>query len=387
MDDEGNAADRAPGPRAAEQRIGQRPPAGVRLAGHGHPAIRATHHKTLELTRDPEISERATCVVAVGVDDEPAALAGDVAVTIRAGAQSFRLTARANSSWDPTGSAILRRSPLRTPATFATHASAAANDLPRAFVEALRDPQAVVEVHVEPVRGRACAVLFALDPDRRNDPRLRAELAAADLVVAEDEPAARLLGERVAHGPVEVAGRVLVLAVRELPGRTVAGALGAVDVETVGLPPSLSAAAASPSRAALLVAGPGTDPGALLKGAPADVRLVLAVDADEVVPTLRRAAELRGTHRAVLVQGGSPPVRVSADAPVELWSSEPVHLCLAPAPESTALDPGVRLAIDGLLADGVPTKAAARALAALTGWDRRRAYDAVLAWPKPAAGR
>ncbi len=353
----------------------------MRLGGHGHPAIRATHHKTLELTRDLEITERATCVVAVGLGQLPGPLAGDVHLTLRVGDESFGLDARANSSWDPAGSAVVRRGQLRTPATFATHATAAASDLPRALVERLRDPGCRVEVDVEPVRGRPCAVLFALDPSRHEDARLRAELAAADLVVAEDGEAASLIGARVATGPVEVAGRVLVLATRELPGQTVVGALRAVDVETVGLPAALAAAAASPSRAPLLLAPEGGDPDDLMRDAPANVRLVLDVAAQDAGPTLRRAARLRGTSGAVVVQGSAPPVHVQTDAPVELWSRERVHLCLDPAPESTALDPRVRLAVDGLLADGVPTKAAARALAALTGWDRRLAYETVLAWP------
>jgi hypothetical protein len=57
-----------------------------------------------------------------------------------------------------------------------------------------------------------------------------------------------------------------------------------------------------------------------------------------------------------------------------------VHLCFDAAAESTALDPTVRVAIRGLLDDGVGTRPAAAALATLTGWERRRAYDTVLEW-------
>jgi hypothetical protein len=354
----------------------------VRFVGHGHPAIRATHTKTLELTPDEDITERATCVVAVGIDEAPAPLAGTVRITIRAVDESFTFDARANSEWDPQGTAVIRRSPLRLPGTFATHASAAARDLPRPLAEALRNPDAVVEVTVEPIAGRPCAVLFALDPNRTGDPRLRAELAAADLVVAEDETAARLLGERVAHGPIHVDARVLVVAARELPGQTVVGALRNVDVETVGLPPPLAAAAASPSRSPVHIAPTGADPSDLLRDAPAGVRLVLAAPADEVAALLALAAEVRGTAGAVLVQAHAQPIRVHADEPFELASSDRVHICFDAAPESTALDPRVREAIGELLADGVPTKTAAKTLAALTGWDRRRAYDTVLNWQK-----
>jgi hypothetical protein len=38
------------------------------------------------------------------------------------------------------------------------------------------------------------------------------------------------------------------------------------------------------------------------------------------------------------------------------------------------------MTVAALLADGVSTKTAANALATLTGWDRRRAYDTVLDW-------
>jgi hypothetical protein len=259
-----------------------------------------------------------------------------------------------------------------TPARDVRHAS----DLPRELVRALQDPGNAVEIEVEPIRGAPCAVLFAVDASRQRDARLAAELEAADLVVAEDEDAARLIGERVAHGAVDVTGRVLVVAARELPGATVTGALGRVDVETVGLPAPLAAAAASPSRAPVLLSA--GDPPAVLRDAPARVRLVIEVAADEVVGTLRSAAELRRTPGAVLVQRSGSPIHIGIDDPVELWSNDPVHICLDPSVDEASLDPRVRHAVDGLLADGVATKVAARALAELTGWPKRRAYEYLL---------
>jgi hypothetical protein len=350
----------------------------VRFVGRGHAAIRATHTKTIELTTDADITERATCVIAVGVEGPPHALAGPVRVTIGAGRRSYAFLARANSSWEPGGPAVIRRSPLQLPGTFATRAEAVAGDLPRMLAEALRDPRAVVTVDVEPVPGPPCAVLFALDPGGRTDPRLAAELAAADLVVAEDAEAARRCGERVAHGPVAVEGRVLVLAVTDLPGATVAAALRAVEIETVGLPPALAAAAASPARGPVLLVPPGADARDLLRRAPAGTRLVVALPADRVPALLELAHDLRGVDSAVLVHASTPPRRVTADD--HPAGHDLVHVCLGAAEGGTALDPAVRTAIDGLLADGVATKTAARALAALTGWERRRAYDAVLAW-------
>lgn len=352
----------------------------MRLVGHGSPAIRATHAKTLELTRDPEITERGTCIVAVAVDPVAAPLAGPVRITISAGGEHFVLEARANSAWDPTGPAVIRRSPFRLPGTLATHASAAAADLPRALVAALQDPATAVEVTLEPIRGRPCAVLVALPEHGRMDgAQVRAELAAADLIVAEDDEAARALGERTSRGPIPVDGRVVVLATRDLPGQSVLAELDRVDVETIGLPPALSAAAASPSRGPLLIAPDGADPRELLRNTAAGTRLVLRTEADRLPALLTLADEIRGPHGACLVQPYAAPLRVAAGSRPALPSRDPVAVCFDADSSAAALDPRIQAALDGLLADNVPTRTVATALAALTGWDRRRAYDLVVA--------
>ena len=351
----------------------------MRLVGRGHAGIRATHHKTLELSHNEDITERATCVIGVGFSDGVTPIAGDVRITISAGDESFAFDGRGNPGWDPSGTAVIRRSPFRLADTLATHATAAASDLPRTLVDAMRDENATVELFADPIRGRRCVVLFALDLALPRDPRLAAERAAADLVVAEDADAARALGVRTASGPIEVDRRVLVVASRELPGATVVDALTDSEVETVGLSPALAAAAASPSRAPLII----TDgaPRDAIRAAPAATRLVLRAPAGEVDAVLELAAGQRGSAGALLVQPHAPPLRVHAGTPVELPSREEVYLCLDPAPEPRTLDPRVRAAIDALLAEGVPTKAAANALAELTGMPRRRAYALLLDWP------
>jgi hypothetical protein len=350
----------------------------VRLLGRGHGAIRATHGKTLEFSADSDIGERATCIVAVATEvTDGRRYAGWIRVTITAGDQEFTFDALANPSWQPDGTAVVRRSGVRLPGTLASEATAAASDLPRPLVAALQDPSVRVEARVEPIGGPPTAVLFALDPDAPADPRLAAELAAADLVVAEDEEAARRLGERVAAGPTRVDGRVLVVAARDLPGATVAAQLRSVEVDVLGLPGPLAAAAASPSRAPLVVA-PDGDPKALLRSAPANARLVVTVPADQVPALLLLADEVRGSGAGVLVAPNDRPRRVSVGAVVP--GRERVHLCFDAVTESSALDPSVRAAVAGLLAEGVPTKTAANALATLTGWDRRRAYETVLSW-------
>jgi hypothetical protein len=369
---------------------------GVRLVGHGHSAIRATHAKTLEVTADDTITERATCVVAVGTQAEPPApLAGPVRITITAGDESFGLDAFANPSWDPHGAAVIRRSPLRLPGTLATEAGAAAADLPRPLVAALRDPGTRVEVRVERAPPQERIVLFAADPARRADPRLLAELAVADRVLAEDAGARTLLTRseqnalltaveqsKGAPNPPLHAGRLLIIATADLPGAHLAGPdLTGVPIETVGLPARLAVAAACPSRAPLLFAPDGSDLRALLRAAPAAHRVVVTVARAELGRFLAQAERERGSGAATVAQEFAPVQRAAPDALPDLPSNDAVHCCLHPAGTATApvLDPRTRAAVAALLDDGVATRSAARALAQLTGWSRREAYDAVLA--------
>ncbi len=381
----------------------------MRLVGHGHGAIRATHAKTLEVTADESITERATCVIAVGTEPDPlASMAGPVRITITAGDESFGLDALANPSWDPRGPAVIRRSALRLPGTLATEASAAAADLPRSLVAALRDTDGRVEVRVEPGPAQARVVLFAADPTRRADPRLAAELAVADRVIVED-PGARalltgtdtlltgtdtdtdtdaLLGDTEqskgsAHAPPE-AGRLLVIATADLPGVCLAGAESSRaggPIETVGLPARLAVAAACPSRAPVLFTADDVDLRDLLRETPAGHRVVVTVGRAGLGRLLALAARERGSGVATIAQEFAPVQRAAPDAIPDLPSNDAVHCCLHPAVAAAgpALDPGARAALAALLDDGVTTRTAARALAQLTGWPRRQAYDAVLA--------
>lgn len=351
----------------------------MRFVGRGHPAIRATHHKTLELSSDPQLTERATCVIAVAAEPEPPApLAGPVRIRIAAGSERFTLAALANSSWDPRGPAVIRRSPLRLPGTFATDASAVSSELPRPLVRALQDPDSLVTVDVLAIPAREpTVVLFAADPFRGPDERLRAELERADTVIAEDADARRLVGSARSAISMQAPGRTLVVSTRELPGRTCADRLAGAALETVGLPAPLAVAAACPSRSPLTL-GSDLD---LLRTTPAAHRLVLPVEPDRLAALLERAGAHRGTQRATVMQEFGRPQPASAGDLPELAGRDLVYCCLHPVPVEEAVDPAARAAIGALLADGVPTKTVAKALAALTRWERRRAYDAIVNWP------
>ncbi|WP_375490963.1 DUF371 domain-containing protein [uncultured Jatrophihabitans sp.] len=359
----------------------------MRLTGRGSADIRATHRKTMELTPDESITERATCVIGIGVrtDDAGPVAAGPVTITITAGGNAFSFDARANSSWTP-GPAVIRRSPMQLPGTLAVDADAASADLPRDLVAALTDPHTQVEIDVRPRRGLDALVLLAVDPTRTDpDPRLAAELAVADAVLAEDGaaraavPAVDRLDTRRALTALPP-GRVLVVAGTDLPGAALLAPLrDNRPVETVGLLPGAAAAAAAHAGGPITYAPRAADLRAVLLRTPATHRLVVTTPHDELGALLGAAKELRGTRDCVLVQQYAQPVRTTTVAPCALPAKDTVYCCLEPLTgEEATLDPAARAAVTALLTDGVPTRTAARALAELTGWPRRDAYDAVL---------
>lgn len=358
----------------------------MRLTGRGDERIRATHAKTMELTPDASITARATCVIAVDARADRAAPvpAGPVTITVEAGEESFSFDAHANSSWSPSGPAVIRRSALALPGTLATRADASSADLPRALVDAMREPGAAVRVDVAARRGLDALVLFAAHEEGSTDPRLAGELAVADAVFAEDAGARTAIaaagGSAGARRPeVLPPGRVLVVATADLPGASLPeNSLDARPIETVGLPARLAVAAATRARGPLTFAAFGSDAVDALRRAPAGRRLVVCTPYDRLGTLVDAVRELRGAAAVVVAQQHMQPVSVRGPVPT-LPSKDVVHCCLEPAPENdTALDPTVRAALMAMLADGVSTRTAARALAELTGWPRRRAYDVVL---------
>ena len=118
----------------------------------GHPSIRATHRKTLELTRDPEITERATCVIGVAAElpeEELAALHGRVALTLSAGGESVEVRGRLNPAFRPGDPLVVRRAADVTRNAVVVDADVVAADVPRSFVAAATDPAARITVRVE----------------------------------------------------------------------------------------------------------------------------------------------------------------------------------------------------------------------------------------------
>lgn len=343
----------------------------------GHPEIRATHDKTWELTPDTELTARATCVLGVGAVTEGGPLAGPVELRIGAGGHSATVRAVGNPSWVPGGPAVIRRSPLRLPGTLATDADLSAADLPRDLAARLTDPATEVLVEVSAVDDPGTVVLLhATGPS----PRLSAELAAADTVLAEDAGARALLARLTAAParavPADRIGRIFVLATEDLPGRTVRHLLGG-PTEVIGLPPAWPPRPPPPPPPRCTSPCPPANPPTPCAPPPgrqggAPRRRRHRGQGARRRPRSRHPHP-RGGHRALrrerapaLGRAGHPaaarPRRV-----LDLPRPGP-----QPGPGPVAAQADLRPA-----RPGVPAKSIAQTLAELPGFTRRTAYDAV----------
>jgi hypothetical protein len=382
----------------------------------GHPAIRASHAKTLELTAEPAITGRASCVVGVAARLPAQPVAGPIRLTLSVAGQSVSWRATGNSGWWPgSGSAVIRRSGRRLPDTFATDAELAAADLPRPLAEALAAPDATVTLQVERAAGSTGVLvrcrLAGLGPDR-----VLAEAAAAELVLAEDAAARSWLASAGVPAVPASTGHTAGAAARLADGGrvlAVAGGAGtdltelllaAGAVEVLGLPAELAVSAAAADRSAALHAD-GVRPRELpaLAAAHPSLALVFRCPADRLS---RLLAELgRGSTDLVLAPVDDPerPIRGRPDeltlpdrATLALPHRGTLALphrgelalphrgelaCRVAGSAQPAGGPAIEPAalVRQLLAQSVSPRTVALAVAALPGWSRRSAYEFVLA--------
>lgn len=123
----------------------------VVVRARGHREIRATHGKTLELTRETGISARATCVVGVAAELEPGEvglLRGRVTVTVEAAGRSATGSAVVNPGHDVRDRLVIRRSRWSDVDTLAVGSTLTADDLDPGLAAALTDPDTVVTLTV-----------------------------------------------------------------------------------------------------------------------------------------------------------------------------------------------------------------------------------------------
>ncbi|HET7149347.1 MAG TPA: DUF371 domain-containing protein [Candidatus Nitrosopolaris sp.] len=131
---------------------------------YGHPNVRSTHTKTIEITKAPTLSLRGNCIIGVNAnkacEDFKAPLKrllqqADlvVKIEIEVGDLSFAIDARSDSrlSLLDRHDIVIRKSDFVCPRTAAISCNKAASDIPSQLVQLLRNPemQGLLRVTIE----------------------------------------------------------------------------------------------------------------------------------------------------------------------------------------------------------------------------------------------
>jgi hypothetical protein len=327
----------------------------VVVQAKGQPAIRATHDKTLEITGDPLVSQRATCVVGVAAVFDPDALAllrNRVRVTVAAGGFSASGEAVVNPTHVIGDRIVIRRSNFRDADTLAVDSTLVASDLDPALVAALARPDTAVTVTVEEVGTRRPLVLVGAGEGRR---AVLWRHADGDGIVAAPDPSAPWLADAARRG-ARFAGRTPAESALLAAGLPVEPAiqLGRVDRRTARAPEIAGLLASAPVPVVCTV--PVEDAADVLGALPA-TSVAVEEDPMDVGVAVRWTTVADAIAAIAGFPGGSPFVVLPASRSGTGYAD---------------LDAVVRL----LAAAGVPPRTVSEALGPL-GVRRRAVYDAL----------
>ncbi len=131
------------------------------FTARGHANIRATHEKTLEVTKETHLTTQGDCIAAVaaekGLHDLPpemreAAKRPDsiISLSLRLGDTAFTTTGKGDPdlTWNHPTDMVARMSGYTCDRTLMIHADKATIHMPRSLVQQLKAPYAVVKITV-----------------------------------------------------------------------------------------------------------------------------------------------------------------------------------------------------------------------------------------------
>jgi hypothetical protein len=158
----------------------------VSFQAQGHKLLRATHGKSIEITAEPDISTRATCVIGVAAAlpvDRLRELRGRVQVTLTIDDAAVDIIGQVNPSYDSGSRFVIRRSGTDDAHTFLIDADTTADELPRGLVQALRSADARLAVDIAEMQPPPPLVVLRPDqgPHWRRAGRLPADIRTLTL--------------------------------------------------------------------------------------------------------------------------------------------------------------------------------------------------------------
>ena len=117
----------------------------------GHENIRATHHKTLEFTKDTELTPGGTCIVGVKADfilHDLKSLSGPVKIVLEAGDFLDTFTAIINPEFEDEREVVFRKSAYSSARTLAYCLDKGAKSLNRDIVKLMRRRDTMMKVTI-----------------------------------------------------------------------------------------------------------------------------------------------------------------------------------------------------------------------------------------------
>jgi uncharacterized protein len=131
------------------------------ITAHGHQFIRATHEKTLEITKENHLTIRGDCIAAIGaskglrelsLEMKEAARRTDsiISLSLRINDKVFTITGHGDPAltWEHPTDMVARMSSYTCSRTLMVKADKATIHIPRSLVQLLKNPQALVIVTV-----------------------------------------------------------------------------------------------------------------------------------------------------------------------------------------------------------------------------------------------
>jgi len=131
------------------------------FTAHGHPNIRATHERTVEVTKETKLTTRGNCIIAIGAEEGLTDLSPEIkeaarnpesiiSLTIRVGDKAFTTTGHGDPAltWDHPTDMVARMSSYVCSRTLMIHADKATIQIPRPLVQKLKDPEATIKITV-----------------------------------------------------------------------------------------------------------------------------------------------------------------------------------------------------------------------------------------------
>ncbi len=124
------------------------------FTAHGHKNVLSTHRNTIEFTHDKDLTQNGDCILGVEADYsvdkiKAAHFCGKIKIHMSVDNLSDEIIADYNPLFADLHEMVIRRSNYEDKRTFAIRADKAAKDIKREIVEKMKNPHAILFIHIE----------------------------------------------------------------------------------------------------------------------------------------------------------------------------------------------------------------------------------------------